>query len=135
MSDPVFSELEHVRAIWNRYSSPQTFTLQPADYAILTFLLTVSAVIGFYFMWLEKKQEKSQDVENYLLGGRKLHYIPVALSLTASFMSAITVLGTPAEFYLKGTMFIYSAVIYTSIAVLVAHFFIPVLYPLNRVRK
>lgn len=30
---------------------------------------------------------------------------PVALSLTVSFMSAITVLGTPSEVYLHGTMF------------------------------
>ena len=33
---------------------------------------------------------------------------PTAMSITVSFMSAITLLGTPVEVYMTGTMFAYS---------------------------
>ena len=40
-----------------------------------------------------------KEVLDYLLGGRKMTCIPVGLSLAVSFMSAITILGVPAEAY------------------------------------
>jgi len=39
--------------------------------------------------------------------------VPVAVSLTASFMSSITVIGTPSEFYRYGIMFLWFLVTYT----------------------
>ena len=53
---------------------------------------------------------------------------PVALSLTASFMSAITVLGTPAEVYVYGIMFWWFMVAYTATVVITAKVFVPVFY-------
>jgi len=57
--------------------------------------------------------------------------LPVALSLSVSFMSAITVLGTPAEAYRYGTMFWWFAVSYTIVALVTANVFVPVFYNLG----
>lgn len=65
-----------------------------ADYAVFALMLMVSAAVGVYYAWADRGQRSSQD---FLTGGRRLTALPVSLSLTASFMSAITVLSNPAE--------------------------------------
>jgi len=62
---------------------------------------------------------------------RKMSGLPIALSLSASFMSAITVLGIPAEVYRYGTMFSWFAVSYTIVALVTANVFVPVFYNLG----
>ena len=46
--------------------------------------------------------------------------LPVAISLTASFMSSITIIGTPSEFYRYGIMFLWFLLTYTLAGVLVS---------------
>lgn len=65
-----------------------------ADYVVFALMLVVSAAVGFYYAWTDRSQSSSGD---FLTGGRRLTALPVSLSLTASFMSAITVLSNPAE--------------------------------------
>ena len=72
-----------------------------ANYAVFGAMLLVSAAIGVYFWW---KGQKS--TEEYLNASRSMGTIPMTLSLVASFMSAITLLGTPAELYVSGTQYI-----------------------------
>lgn len=57
--------------------------------------------------------------------------MPVAMSLTASFMSAVTVLGTPAEVYRFGAIFSIFAITYFFVVVLSAEVFLPVFYKLG----
>lgn len=47
----------------------------------------------------------SRALSEYLLGSRKLRTFPVAMSLVGSYISAVTVLGTPAEVYNFGTQY------------------------------
>ncbi|KAH0620839.1 hypothetical protein JD844_021658 [Phrynosoma platyrhinos] len=53
---------------------------------------------------------------------------PVALSLTASFMSAVTVLGTPAEVYRHGSAFILFFIAYTFVIIFTSELFLPIFY-------
>ncbi|VTJ89934.1 Hypothetical predicted protein, partial [Marmota monax] len=53
---------------------------------------------------------------------------PVALSLTASFMSAVTVLGTPSEVYRFGASFILFFISYTFVIIFTSELFLPVFY-------
>ncbi|KAL6087730.1 hypothetical protein STEG23_027140 [Scotinomys teguina] len=53
---------------------------------------------------------------------------PVALSLTASFMSAVTVLGTPAEVYRFGASFLLFIVSYAFVVLCTSELFLPVFY-------
>lgn len=57
--------------------------------------------------------------------------VPVALSLTASFMSAITVLGTPVEVYQYGAIFILICFAYVLMVVVSAEIFLPIFYRLG----
>lgn len=50
------------------------------DYGVFGFMLLISASIGVYFGYFDKKE---QTTEEYLLGGRKMKTIPIAVSLIA----------------------------------------------------
>ena len=52
--------------------------------------------------------------------------LPMTLSLVASFMSAITLLGVPAEVYTAGTQFAVSVLVYPLVMAIVIHFYLPV---------
>ncbi|XP_071111655.1 sodium-coupled monocarboxylate transporter 1-like [Haliotis cracherodii] len=73
------------------------------DYCIFIGLLAASALIGVYYVIKEKWQTKMATADDILMGGREMGIFPVAMSLIASYMSAITVLGIPTEIYLFGT--------------------------------
>lgn len=68
--------------------------LEVRDYVVFALMLAVSTAIGVYFAWTRRKRESAEE---FLTGGRKLTALPVSMSLTASFMSSITVLSNPAE--------------------------------------
>ena len=55
-----------------------------------------------------------------------IELVPMTLSLAASFMSAITLLGTPAEVYTAGTLWMSTSLPLPIVMVIVIHFFIPV---------
>ncbi|RUS88035.1 hypothetical protein EGW08_004201 [Elysia chlorotica] len=69
--------------------------------------------------------------EEYLFGGRRMSAIPVCLSLFATFQSAISLLGLPAEVYSYGSMFVYSMVAISLAALLAVESVVPLLYPLK----
>ncbi|NXS42933.1 SC5A8 protein, partial [Balaeniceps rex] len=98
------------------------------DYVVFAAMLLVSAVIGVYYAFAGGGQKTSKD---FLMAGRSMSALPVAVSLTASFMSAVTVLGTPAEIYRYGAMFCIFAVTYGLVVLCSAEIFLPVFYKLG----
>ncbi|KAM8972005.1 sodium-coupled monocarboxylate transporter 1-like [Pelodytes ibericus] len=98
------------------------------DYVVFALMLAISAVIGVYYAFAGGGQKTSKD---FLMGGRSMTAVPVALSLTASFMSAVTVLGTPAEVYRFGAMFSVFAITYTIVVLISSEVFLPVFYRLG----
>ncbi|XP_076238147.1 sodium-coupled monocarboxylate transporter 1 [Calliopsis andreniformis] len=72
-----------------------------ADWLVFGLMLAVSAAAG---LWHYRKAQKS-STEDYLLGGRSLGLFPVSASLIASFISGVTILGTPSEIYNFGTQY------------------------------
>ena len=71
------------------------------DYVIFVTSLIIGAAIGIYYGCFNKSQN---SVEGLLMGNRKLGVLPVALSIQATFVSAIIILGGPSEVYSYGTM-------------------------------
>lgn len=86
------------------------------DYVVFGTMLVFSTSIGVYFGYFNKSKKSTNDDDDefdqkkaadfgsksmmeYLLGSRKLKSFPVAMSLVASYISGVTVLGTPAEIY------------------------------------
>ncbi|ELK25979.1 Sodium-coupled monocarboxylate transporter 1 [Myotis davidii] len=98
------------------------------DYVVFAGMLLISAAIGIYYAFAGDKQQTSKD---FLMGGRRMSAVPVALSLTASFMSAVTVLGTPTEVYRFGAIFSLFGITYLLVVVISAEIFLPVFYRLG----
>lgn len=103
-------------------------TFHIADYILFGIMLAVSVVIGLYYVIRDRKDHST---EQYLLGNRNMMVGPVALSMLSSFISAITMLGVPAEVYKYNTMFWWVTVGFIFSAFGAAHIFVPVFYNLS----
>jgi hypothetical protein len=53
----------------------------PTDYILFAVMLGLSALIGVYFGFISKK--KQNNTAEYLLGGKKMNFFPIAASLIA----------------------------------------------------
>ena len=62
------------------------------DYSVVGALLIVSASLGIYYGVIKGTQNQSQAA--YFLGERQLGIAPVAMSLMATFFSALTLVCT-----------------------------------------
>nr|XP_033809298.1 sodium-coupled monocarboxylate transporter 1-like [Geotrypetes seraphini] len=98
------------------------------DYVVFSGMLVISAAIGIYYAFAGGGQKTSKE---FLMGGRSMSAVPVALSLTASFMSAVTVLGTPSEVYRFGAIFTMFAFTYFLVVLVSSEIFLPVFYRLG----
>uniref|UniRef100_A0A1I8PQL8 Sodium-dependent multivitamin transporter n=1 Tax=Stomoxys calcitrans TaxID=35570 RepID=A0A1I8PQL8_STOCA len=98
------------------------------DYTILAIVLLVSAAIGVYYRLTGGKQKTTRE---YLLADRSMPILPVAFSLMASFMSAITLLGVSAENYQFGTQFVLINISYVLATPAAAYLILPVFYRLK----
>lgn len=98
------------------------------DYTVFAGMLLISALIGIFYAWVSRKKNSTSD---FLMGNRSLSVFPVSMSVVASFMSAITLLGTPAEVYQFGTMFFMINMAYFFVIPATAHLYLPVFYGLN----
>ncbi|XP_078540337.1 sodium-coupled monocarboxylate transporter 2-like isoform X2 [Lissotriton helveticus] len=109
----------------SNFIPPARISFAVWDYVIFAALLVVSASIGVFFAIKERKKTTTGD---FLVGGKQLTCGPVALSLTASFMSAVTVLGTPSEVYRFGAPYIIFFLSYTFVIIFTSELFVPVFY-------
>jgi len=96
------------------------------EYFIFALMLAVSACIGIYY-WRKGQDDNGE----FLLGGKSMGVFPMTMSLVASFMSAITLLGTPSEVYQNGTQYCLLVLAYPFVMFATAYFYMPVFYNLN----
>ncbi|RZB39974.1 sodium-coupled monocarboxylate transporter 1 [Asbolus verrucosus] len=76
------------------------------DYVVFGGMLLLSALTGVYIAWRNRAKRNEPDrLKDYLTGNKKLKSFPVAMSLIASYISGITMIGTPAEIYNFGTQY------------------------------
>uniref|UniRef100_A0A671UEF8 Solute carrier family 5 member 5 n=1 Tax=Sparus aurata TaxID=8175 RepID=A0A671UEF8_SPAAU len=97
-----------------------------ADYAVFAAMLLVSMAIGL-FQALKKSPNEAR-AEDFFTGGRSMPAVPVGMSLCASFMSAIQVLGVPSEASRYGFKFLYMCLGQSINSTLTAFLFLPVFY-------
>ncbi|XP_075857352.1 sodium/iodide cotransporter [Microcebus murinus] len=98
------------------------------DYAVFALMLLASAGIG---LWVGLAGGGQRSAEDFFTGGRRLAALPVGLSLAASFMSAVQVLGVPAEAYRYGLKFLWMCLGQLLNSLLTAALFLPVFYRLG----
>ncbi|XP_046543058.1 sodium-coupled monocarboxylate transporter 2-like [Haliotis rubra] len=109
-------------------NSGRTNSLHWEDYVVFGCTLAIPAVIGLYHAI---KDWKKNSPTEFLVGNRQMGTIPVALSVTVSFLSALTLLGMPAEVYNYNTMFWWLALGMIVAVGGAAHLFLPCLYKLG----
>nr|XP_039268550.1 sodium-coupled monocarboxylate transporter 1-like [Styela clava] len=104
----------------------------PVDYVVFSIMLMLSASIGVYFA-VQARRTKATSSGDYLMASRKMTHGPVSFSLLASFMSSVTILGLPAEYYMFGTMFTWFGLIYLLQPLIITSIYLPVFYELELV--
>lgn len=103
-------------------------TFGTADYIIFVLMLAISAGIGVFHACTGGKQRTTNE---FLMANRNMNPIPVGMSLVASFISAITFLGTPAENYLRGASYWLYTISYVLVGLACWRFYIPIFYRLK----
>ncbi|XP_050811946.1 sodium-coupled monocarboxylate transporter 2 [Gopherus flavomarginatus] len=109
----------------SQFVAPDIKNFVAWDYVVFAALFLISSGIGVFFAIKERKNATSKQ---FLVGGKQMTCGPVALSLTASFMSAVTVLGTPAEVYRYGAPFVVFFISYTFVIIFTSELFLPVFF-------
>lgn len=98
------------------------------DYSMFGSMLIISTIIGIYFGCFGTRQRTKKE---YLLGNKNMSMFPIAMSLTASHISGITLLGAPSEMYTFGTQYWMMCLAACIVCVLVAVAYMPVFYTLQ----
>eukprot|EP00118_Oscarella_pearsei_P004451 m.19086 g.19086 ORF g.19086 m.19086 type:complete len:555 (+) comp27783_c0_seq2:201-1865(+) len=100
-----------------------------ADYVVFGLTTLASLAIGLGASRVGKKRETTST--EFLMADKSMKSIPIALSLLASFMSAITILGFPSEIYFYGVQYAVGVLAFFIAAPVVSSVFVPVFYRLD----
>ena len=127
-----------------------SFTI--VDYLLFIASLVLCAAIGVYYLWEEsvdkkkakkaveeKKQQQAllgefpdhrdEDAANeYFMGDKSMHLVPMICSMFASYYSSITLLGLPAEIYTTGSVMFIGSITYIFSCIISAYIYIPMYY-------
>uniref|UniRef100_A0AC34GV26 Sodium-coupled monocarboxylate transporter 1 n=1 Tax=Panagrolaimus sp. ES5 TaxID=591445 RepID=A0AC34GV26_9BILA len=107
------------------------------DCAVFAFSLLLSVGTGIYhaihsYLLLKNNNvERRTAKDEYMMGGRKLPKLPVALSLLTTFLSGILMLGVPAEMFQRGAHIWLNFVIGAVSSLITVLVFLPVFYKLK----
>lgn len=116
------------------------FHFHYVDYIVFALMLILSTGTGVYYGYYKRREvsvqqqsssgvlkvKKFRTMSEYLLGSRNLSTFPVAMSLVASYISGVTILGTPSEIYNYGTQYYLIIVSIIFMGVAVAKLYLPV---------
>lgn len=98
------------------------------DSSLFILMLVLSTAIGVYFGFWGKKEDSPEE---YLLAGKSMSTLPVAVSLVASLVSGITVMGDPSEIYTYGTLYWLACFCAPPVGILNNYLYLPVFYELQ----
>ncbi|BFF91110.1 sodium-coupled monocarboxylate transporter 2 [Drosophila madeirensis] len=104
------------------------FVFNSTDYVVFSLMLSISAAIGVYFGFFAKGEDTTEE---YLMGGKRMKTIPIAISLVASQLSAISIMTIPGEMYGYGVNWFFNVVCMVVVVPLLNYVIIPVFYNNN----
>ena len=108
--------------------SEETLTFHWADYLVFVLFLVFSALLGVIVAYRNRRKATTGE---FLMAGRDMHWYPVALSMQASFLSAIFILGTPSELYLYGIPYVYLMISYFTGIQIASYMYLPIFHKLK----
>lgn len=110
-------------SIENRHQG--TFSIY--DYSVVAGMLVISLGIGAFYGFYQKSHSSASDY----LHGSEMSLLPVSLSLTTSFITAIELLGNPTEIVFQGTQFTLIIISMFLVIPVAIYCFYPVYYKLQ----
>ncbi|XP_058988274.1 sodium-coupled monocarboxylate transporter 2-like isoform X2 [Musca domestica] len=125
---PTPSFIEATKPTVMMENTNKIFSFGPVDYIVFAIMLMVSAGIGVYFGFFSKSKNTTEE---YLMGGKKMKTLPIAISLVASQLSGIAIMSVPSENYSFGIgyMFMVSSVVL--VIPILNYIIVPVFYNNN----
>ncbi|XP_001600571.1 sodium-coupled monocarboxylate transporter 1 [Nasonia vitripennis] len=99
------------------------------DGLVFAGMLGVSALVGVYQAYNSRKNPNA--VKEYLVGGQNMSIFPISMSLIASYISGIAILGLPAEMYVYGTQLWCIVIADCFVSLTMAIVYLPVFYGLR----
>lgn len=99
------------------------------DCILLVASLIITLAIGVYHGIVGRKATS----EEYMLGGRTMSPLPLAMSMMVGTISPITIMGNIGEMYTYGTQLWIMDIGLALGMIVVAQMFIPIFYPLHMV--
>ena len=93
--------------------------MQWLDYVAIALYLAVTLWIAY------RASKKQKDAEDFFLGGRRMPWFAVGLSLMATLLSTNTYLGAPGELIRHGPAYFIGFLAYPLVALVVAGVWIP----------
>ncbi len=98
------------------------------DYVVFFCMLVISLGIGVYHTC---KSRKKKTTKEYLMGGRSMSPLPVAMSIVMSTIAAALLMGSAVETYLFGSYW-YMSKVGLAVGWLLANFlYVPLFYKLQ----
>lgn len=106
----------------------QVFRFGVWDYSVFGMMLLISTAIGVYFGFFA---HSANTTDEYLMGGKKMKTLPIAISLVASQLSGIAIMTFPAEVYSFGINSIFLPLAGIVVVPILNYIVIPVFYNNN----
>ncbi|XP_070575499.1 sodium-dependent multivitamin transporter-like isoform X2 [Ptychodera flava] len=98
------------------------------DYVVFSAMLGVSLVTGIYH---GVKSGQRSGTSEFLVADKSMNCLPVAMSLSVSFLSALTILGMSAEIFIYDATYSFLVLSYLWLMPTVMFLFVPVFHGLN----
>nr|XP_015834037.1 PREDICTED: sodium-coupled monocarboxylate transporter 1 isoform X2 [Tribolium castaneum] len=103
-----------------------TLTFSFLDYVILIIVIMVTAILGIYH-----GTGNRQYTANDIMKNKKNNAIVIALSVTVSHFSALTVLAVPSDVYKFGAFYWWTCLCLVLVVILTAYIYLPVFFNLE----
>ena len=97
------------------------------DYIVFAVTIVISFSIGVFYAC----KRNTNSPESYLVANRKMSMVPIAISMLASFFSAISMLGNSSEVFYYGFECFFIVVGWNLGMLVISVTFIPLLQPLR----
>ncbi|KAK3908025.1 Sodium-coupled monocarboxylate transporter 1 [Frankliniella fusca] len=112
-----------------RFTDADAHVFDLLDYTVFGAMLLASSFIGIYFAFCATR--KQDNTAEYLMGGKTMGVFPVSMSLIASYISGISLLGLPAEMYTYGTQYYLIVLAEALVSLTMAAVYLPVFFKLQ----
>ncbi|CAL8086978.1 unnamed protein product [Orchesella dallaii] len=96
------------------------------DYTVIGISLGVALFCGLYHVAFT-----SHSAEDYLVGGRAMTTTPVAISTAMLYISALAIIGSPAEIYYNGIESFMASVVTAAVVPFSAFLFVPMFHKME----